>query len=401
MKIVLVLLSVILAATAASAQQKTKSLSEYRKTAPIETKPDGRSGSHIWDLTDVVFQVGGVRTHAIDLATGRAGPGRLGGKQGPSLWNNMAISGWGAFPGLNYINLDWGLLQPTSSGLPDEVIDGFTFVYGTNNIDPKGESITIRYFDSCTGRGSMGIEEASFAFTGLPNAATFGTLPPGYGWTVQTTVDLEGSGYEFILGERIGIGWVLTDKPPAPYGTGPALGRAPNTYGNGPTGTRHLFDTYYPNGVWENSWWMCSGLEHWCTWPGELFGPGGAATGMTYYGIGASGNDAALYTCGSFAPASDIRFLLRRNGSPLAGWLLASCGERNRYLPVPDVTQLIGGLTPWSPLPMVSPVIGDFLTFDSTVPAAAGGARIYFQAVLSDPPPWTLPIDATNGVRAN
>jgi len=204
---------------AAAAQQSPRTLASYRGTVPVETKPTGKSGYHILDLSEIVFRSAETVSLSYDWAGRKLLRPSRTGKQGSMLWNNMAESGWSNFPLTGYLNLDWGELQPTATGLPDEVIDGFTFSYGTNNMDPAGEDIAIHYFDSCTGWGNKGVEEAVFLFTGLPNASTFGTLSPGWGWTVQMTVDLEDSGYEFLLSDRFGQGFVRLNTPAAPYGT--------------------------------------------------------------------------------------------------------------------------------------------------------------------------------------
>ncbi len=365
----------------------------------LETKPNGRIGRHIIDLSDV-HQQGGSLAWQIDLTEGNLEPAGSRMRHGPSLWNNMAISGW--FTGIEqgYLHLDWGKLQPTSSGLPDEVIDGFTFTYGSNNMDPAGESFAIYYHDSCTGWGKLGVVEAGFVFTGLPNGYGFPTLPPGYGWTMSVTVDLDGSGYEFLLNQDLGQCYVPLNTPTM-GATGVCVGKKPDTFGNGPTGTEHAFDLYYPNGTYSGTWWGCSGMEYWFTWPGELFGPGGAAFGMTYYGIGAAGNTAGLYTAGSWTAGDDVLFLLRKNESPLSGWLLASLGELNQYIPTLGVTRLVGQPAGGTPFPMTASLDGDFCTFDLTVPAGAGSLSVYFQGILGDPPLQQPPIDLSNGARAN
>lgn len=122
-----------------------------------------------------VVKISGVRAIARD-ALGRPIENV---RSGPMIWNNMAVTGgWWSGPSTDYLNLDWGILQDQGNDLPDEVIDGFTFFYGTNNRDPAGEDISVYFFDSCTGWGNRGVQEAGFLFTGLPNALSFGTMPP-------------------------------------------------------------------------------------------------------------------------------------------------------------------------------------------------------------------------------
>ena len=89
--------------------------------------------------------------------------------------------------------LDCTILPSFPTGLCDEVIDGFTFTYATNNMDPAGEDFTTYFFDSYAGWGQIGVQEAGFLFTGLLNAYTYGSLPPGQAWIVSVDVDLESS----------------------------------------------------------------------------------------------------------------------------------------------------------------------------------------------------------------
>jgi len=280
------------------------------------------------------------------------------------------------------------------------VIDGFTFTYGTNNMDPAGESFAISFFDSCTGWGNLGIQEAGFFFSGLPNCA-YGPsgLPPGYGSVYCISVDLEGTGYEFLLNEDFGIGHCRTATP-LMGGTGPALGSPANMNGNGPTGTEDAFDIYFPDFTYNGSWYF-GGYPYWATWPAELFGTEGEAD-MTFCGVGARGNEAGLFAAGLVAGGQRLRFLLRKNGLDLDGHLLASYSFANQYLGgAYDVTRLVGDLIPCFPKAMSDDPVGDFCVFDATVPLHYGGGTVYFQGLLCDRPLRSPPLDASNGLRAN
>jgi len=157
---------------------------------------------------------------------------------GACIWDNYSISAWWSGVNKGYINLDWGKLPVPSSGLPDHVIDGFTFAYGTNNRDPAGDDFAVYYYDSCTGWGNLGVHEAAFFFHGLPNAYGFPTLPPGYGWVWSVTCDIEGTGYEFLLGQELGNGMIRL-LTPTMGSSGLAIGgRIP---GNG---IENAFDIY-------------------------------------------------------------------------------------------------------------------------------------------------------------
>ncbi len=312
--------------------------------------------------------------------------------RGGSLWNNMAISAWWSGVNTGYINLDWGKLPVPSSGLPDHLIDGFIFSYGTNNCEFDMEEWAVYFFDSCTGWGNIGILESGFVFTGLPGVPWW----PWYGWVWSIQVDLEGSGYEFLLDQDFGLG-LSRLRTPLMGNTGAVVGDRPNAYGNGPTGTQNAFDIYYPNLKYNGSWWF--GSNFWATWAAELFGTEGEAD-MTFYGVGTQGNDTGLYAAGSFSGGGSLLFLLRENETGLDGWLAASFQEMNHYLPNLDVTRLVGGFAAGFPMPMQN-ALGDFYFLKGTIPPQCSAYTIYFQGVLSDAPLQQPPLDASNGLRAN
>jgi hypothetical protein len=339
-------------------------------------------------------EVAGVR-HAV-LKDGELSPGG-DPDYGPMIWNNLAVLSWWATPDTGYLNLDWGKLPIPSSGLDDHVIDGFTFIYGSNNMDPAGETWAVDFFEGCTGWGSLGVPEAGFVFNGLPNGYGLPPVPYSHGWIWSITVDLEDSGYEFLLGHDLGHGLSRLSSPQTGW-TGPAIGAPPNTHGNGPTGTEMAFSIYFPNGTYNGTWWF-SGV--WVTWPAALFGTEGEAN-MTFYGVGAQGNDAGLYAAGSFSAGSSLHFMLRRNQLPLDGYLAASLSSASNYFGGAwDVTRLVGGLTAGSPLLMRPDSIGDFCFTDVDVPLQYSNLTVYFQGLLATRPLIQPPLDASNGLRAN
>jgi len=283
--------------------------------------------------------------------------------------------------------------------MPAQVIDGFSFKYGTNNMDPAGESIAMYYYDRCTGWGNLGVQESAFFFSGLPNGYPLPPLPPGYGWIWAIYVDIADSGYEFPLDGEFGRGFIKLNTPTM-GGTGPPTGSAPNWYGNGPTGTEDCFDIYKPNGTY-NGTWFSSGWDFWATWPGEIFGSEGAAN-MTYYGVDARGNDAGLYAAGDFTGDGTVRFMLQKNGLPLNGYLTASLSSMNQYIGgAYDIARLVGNPIPTSSLMMDIPPVGDFYALDVVVPEQYAGITVYFQGILGDLPLIQSPIDASNGIKAN
>jgi hypothetical protein len=318
-----------------------------------------------------------------DITTGTFSSGSGSGRHGGLIWANFPTTGWySATPGFPY--LDWAVLNPPPTGLPDEVIDGFTFTYATNNQDPAGEDIFLYFTDSCTGWGNYGVQESAFAFKGLPNAATFGTLPAGQAWTVTLTTDLEGTGYEFLLGSDYGqiMSFMST---PATGATGFVLGS--------------------PGGGSENVIWGPGGPLYfpapgWGTFARELFGQQAPAANTTYGGFNARGNDASLYTIGNWTAGSSVDFVLRKNGMPLPGWLLASLNTVAKYFPQPlDVTLFLQQPVA-ATIPMWPDAFGDFDRHTMLVSPSLAGLRIYFQGAITAFGP-IVPVDLSNGVMSN
>lgn len=344
-------------------------------------------------------KVAGVKAKAIDAYGNTVTSPRTGAPDfGGSIYNNNGISSWWSGQDVGYISLDWGKLVDQGNLLADEVVDGFNFKYGTNNMDPAGENYTVFYFDSTTGFGNLGVQEAGFAFTGLPNGYGLPSLPPGFGWIWGITVDLEGSGYEFLLGPDHGTGLVL-DSAPLLGGTGAAIGSPSGMNGNGFTGTEDAFDIYFANGTYNGTWYF-GGYPNWATWPGELFGAQDPAGAMTYYGQNSQGNQAMFYSLGTWAAGQNVHFMLRKNGSTLPGWLLASTAGSSQYIPTLDLTRLVGGFAGGTPTLMNAAFVGDFDVLDITIPNVAGSARIYTQGAITQLNPIP-PADAANGIYSN
>jgi hypothetical protein len=338
--------------------------------------------------------VAGVKEKAIDVYGNSISMPRYGG----SIYNNNAITAWWPGPIVGYLNLDWGLLQDQGNGLDDEVVDGFNFKYGTNNMDPAGETFSVYYFDSCTGRGNMGVQESGFYFTGLPNGYGLPSLPPGYGWIWGITVDVEGTGYEFLLGTNHGV--ALAHENVSLMGsTGLSIGSPSGMGGNGFTGTEDVFDVYFPNGTYNGSWFF-GGYPIWATFSGELFGAQDPAAAMTYYGQNAQGNDAMFYTLGTWAAGQNVHFMLRKNGATLPGWLLAAGTGSNQYIPSLGLTKLVGGFIGGTPKKMGAIYAGDFDVLDITIPTVAGSKRVYLQGGITQLNPLA-PADASNGIYSN
>jgi len=323
-------------------------------------------------------------------------------RYGSVIWNNDAVSAWwsGVTPG--YLNLDWGTIGDTNQ-LPHEVVDGFKFKYGTNNMDPAGESMAVYHFDSTTGFGNLGVQESGFLFTGLPNGYGLPTLPPGYGWIWSIVVDLEASGYEYILNSEIGVALSLLSTPTM-GSSGMVLGLPAGFGGNGATGTQDAFDIYYPNGAYNGTFFF-GGYPFWATWSGQLYGAQDPATGMTYFGIGATGNTAYTYTVGSWTGArAAVQWIQKTD--PITGQtedvLVADTSSSSQYYPQFDLTLFIR--PPYNnAFPMAWDLVGNFQRLTLNIPPQYQGVTVYWQGIISQyffggP---VLPADASNGVRAN
>ncbi len=308
------------------------------------------------------------------------------------IWDNTS-SLWGYWGHVEtgYINLDWGWLPTGHHPFLEQVIDGFAFCLGSNNVDPAGETFSVTYFDQCTGWGSTGVQQAGFLFTGLPNGYGLPALSPGYGWIWIITVDLAGSGYEFPLDPEFGQGLSRWSTPTMGF-TG--LGIA------GPElGSENAFDIYYPNSVYNGTWFF--GSTNWAAWPETLYGPGEApAAGMTYYGEGCLGNEIGLYTIGDWTMT--VHFMLTKHGWDKPGYLLASRTWMLPpiYYPDPwDVTRLIGPLAGGSPWLMADDAVGDFCRYFLTVPSQYHTTAIYFQGIVTDMNP-PVPCEMSNAVHS-
>ncbi len=333
-------------------------------------------------------------SHLTIDASGRRSDTRL--SHGSSIWNNLAYSGWYSRMTSGYIWLDWGELADQGNGLPDEVIDGFTFAYATE----YNPDITwaVYFFDSCSGWGDPStVPEAGFVFTGLPSGNPWW---PIWGWTV--TVDLTGSGREFLLGGQIGIGQSMITPGII---CGAMIGYPPDVAGNGPTGTEDAFDILYPSGAHCGTYWFGGyPAAPYASFIFELFGASDPATGTAYSDIGLQGNDAALYTLGEWADGETVRFLLRKNGMAQDGWIAANWIRywQPWHLPGLDIT-----LVPRIPFPVVLPMtpdpVGDFARCTHTVGTAGAHLRIYLQGAITDyfnggP---LAPVDLSNTVVSN
>jgi len=229
-------------------------------------------------------------------------------RYGAIIWDNFAASGWFSSMTTGYLWLDWGKLPDAGNTMPDEVIDGFGFSYATD-ATVGGLSWNMYYYDSCTGWGDYSvIQEAGFAFTGLPDATN---LPPGYFWGWLLWYDLADTGYEFLMGADIGIGHSLQTPGVT---CGPRLTKPPLVGGNGDTGTEDAFDIIDSLGNNTGSFWFggypANPYSSFCA---QLMGGSDPSVGCTYAGIPLQGNNTGLYCVGTWAYGSYNNFLLRMN----------------------------------------------------------------------------------------
>jgi len=317
-------------------------------------------------------------------------------RYGASIWNNSAESSWFSSMTASYIWLDWGKLDDQGNGLPDEVIDGFTFNYVS--VHHPALSWEVYFFDGCTGWGDLtSVQEAGFVFTGLPTGNPWW---PAWGWAV--TVDLTDSGQEFLMGDRIGVGQALATQNVA---CGPRIGRPPNVSGNGPTDTEDAFDIYSHLGTFMGTNWFGGyPAAPYASFSFELFGASDPALGTTYAGIGMQGNEAALYTLGEWDDGESVHFLLRKNGKTNDGWIVANT---TYYWPPWYLHRLDITLGPRAPfltvVPMTPDLVGDFSHYALNVGAAGANLRVYMQGAITDyfNGGAIAPIDLSNVVVSN
>ncbi len=339
-------------------------------------------------------------------------------RYGRTIWNNMAQSGWFNGFDTDYLYLDWGVLEEQGNNLPDEVVDGFRFAYAT---DAQGGSVSwsVYFYDSCTGWDDYNVaQEAGFFFTGLPDATN---LPSGYYWGWVITVDLEGSGYEFLLGdetstEYYGIGIGQSCATPG-ITCGALIGMPPLVGGNGNTRTEDAFDMYEPAGNYMGTYWFGGYPAYpYATFSTEIMGGQDPAVNMSYAGIGMLGNDASTYVVGEWgAKGKDwkrvmmlqrLRKMMRFTRDAMVADFIANYPP-GVYLPNLDITLGIKSVGPPDyfrfVIPMEDPYTGDFQTLEVDVPPGVANLKMYLQGVVTDY--WeggpVEPIDASNLLISN
>jgi hypothetical protein len=165
------------------------------------------------------------------------------------------------------------------------------------------------------------------------------------------------------------------------------------------TGTENSFDIYFANGTYNGSWYF-GAYPNWATWCHTLFGGQDPATNMAYYGQGSQGNQAMFLSAGNWSAGTDVTFYLRKNGSALPGWLLASGQGQSQYIPSLDLTRLVGGFAGGTPTAMSPSFAGDYDVLTVTIPNVAGTMRIYTQGAITALNPIP-PADASNGIYSN
>ncbi len=291
-----------------------------------------------------------------------------------SIWNNMSNSG--QYIDLQFYDfaLDWGVLLDQGNLMPDEVVDGFSFVYATDDVGTAGIDWNIYFFDSYTGWGDASlVQEAGFTFAGLPNAIN---LPPGiWGWI--TTIDLTASGYEFLMGYEIGIMQELTSTLAPGTFCGALAGMPPGVGGNGQTGTEDAIDT--------NLGTISFGGNPYATFMFGLYGAADPSAGCSYAGIPLQGNNTALYCVGNWALGSYNNFLVRLNGmTQSAGMVLnATPYIPPMWLPGPGKT-LVPRWAGMITVPFSPSYTGDFVSYPFYCGPNSVGTTWYFQGAITD-----------------
>ncbi len=357
------------------------------------------------------------RTYSIDAF---GNPTDSNGRWGTPIWNNTTTLIGGYLPmETGYLYLDWGVLQDQGNGMPCEVVDGFEFSYSSTNMDPGGESIAIYFYDNCTGWGGTGygrpyVYEAGFFFSELPNAW------PGGGQVDHTIlVDLESTGYEFLLSDatdttrlnpaygHIGIGYHLVSQPVA--GTTSLTFLDSQVAGNG---TENAYDVYYPTGKYIDTYQAPSNA--WGSFQCKLYGNSDPAGGMFYTPgtDGLAGNDASLYCVGNWAAGSSVRFRLKKNLLPEDCWLLVASGVGfPTYFPLYSATKILTGVHTVLAMHPIASIpgfwgtpYGDFEVYDRVLsPYLAGKppGTYYFQGAITNyySPGPLIPVDLSGVIN--
>lgn len=292
-------------------------------------------------------------------------------RYGSVIWDNSAGSGWFSSMTTNYMWLDWGK-TPQINLMPDEVIDGFMFSYATDAVG--GISWSMYYYDSCTGWGDYSIvQEAGFSFTGLPDATG---LPPGYwGWLI--TVDLAGTGYEFLMGYELGIGHSLNT---AGVTCGPRLINGSLAA----PGAEDAFDIIDPFGGIVGTYWFGGyPANPYASFVAQLMGGSDPSVGCTYAGIPLQGNNTGLYCVGTWAYGSYNNFLVRMNGATTAAGVFFNFTQSVTWYAGVGKTAVptVAGAFK---IPFGASYTGDYVIFPFNCGPGAVAYTWYIQGVVSD-----------------
>jgi len=312
-------------------------------------------------------------------------------RYGGVIWENFTGSGWFSSMTPGYMWLDWGKLIDAGNLMPDEVVDGIGFSYATDAMI-GGLSWNMYYYDSCTGWADYSIvQEAGFAFTGLPDATN---LPPGYFWGWLIHVDLEGSGYEFLMGYEIGIGHSL--QTPG-ITCGPRLTKPPLTGGNGNTLTEDAFNIVDSLGNTLGTYWFGGyPANPYASFCARLMGGQDPSNGITYGGIPLQGNNTGLYCVGNWALNSYNNFFVRVKQMPVNSGAFLNYTQGYQWYAGPQKSTIptVNGCIK---VPFAYSYVGDY-TIRVTNPQSPGvSIKWYVQGVVSN---WVtngniMPIDVS------
>ena len=324
-------------------------------------------------LTGTVF---GQNTKTVEKVQGVKSLGN--GRYGKVIWDNWADSGWFSSMTATYMWLDWGKLVDQGNLMPDEVVDGFRFAYATDAVI-GGISWNMYYYDSCTGWGDYStVQEAGFAFTGLPDATN---LPPGYYWAWEITVDLEESGYEFLLGYEIGLGYSL--RTPG-ITCGPCITLPGLVGGNGNTMTEGAFDIYDSLGVYFGTYWYSGYPYIHASFRAQLMGASDPSDGCAYHPYPyMQGNNTGLYCVGTWAQGSYNNFILRMNEmTPQGGVFFNWKSKPTWYAGIGKTT--CPDLNGCFKIPFGYSYTGDYVIYPFTCGAGAVNYTWHIQGAITD-----------------
>ena len=282
----------------------------------------------------------------------------------------------------DHLWIDEGKVQDSNSLAIDQV-NGFDFAYCTANLNPIGnsESVRIIFYDDYVPCTSPPAATCDYIITGLPLSTTGNTQCWGVG------VDLEGG---FECSTDLADMFDTTDAGAADRFFGWAFGANPGMAGMnnmGPildlpcstplasngcgTGNQNSFYWDDPSGAWTGCYWF--GGVPWASFSMKMYA--GAKNAFAY---GHANNRLGL-TSSDFAAGGSVTFTVSRKGAGSALYLVASPAPGSIVRPVGE---LVVGTNFYPGVPFAM----NFATGSLTAPVPAALTVAYVQAVETTGP---------------